>query len=72
MELAPPGSEAPFDDAAVRAHLAHFAIAAGPTEARAGAEGTGPSIYITDPDGIRIECIVNQPDLSVAAKALFA
>ena len=45
----------PFDDAAIRAHLAHFAIAAGPTEARAGAEGTGPSIYITDPDGNVVE-----------------
>lgn len=45
----------PFDDAAIRAHLARFAIAAGPTEARNGAEGTGPSIYISDPDGNTVE-----------------
>ena len=45
----------PFDDAAIRAHLARFAIAAGPTAARAGAEGTGPSIYVTDPDGNTVE-----------------
>jgi catechol 2,3-dioxygenase-like lactoylglutathione lyase family enzyme len=45
----------PFDDVAIRAHLARFAIAAGPTEARSGAEGVGPSIYITDPDGNMVE-----------------
>lgn len=45
----------PFDDAAIRAQLARFGIAAGPTEARIGAEGLGPSLYITDPDGNTVE-----------------
>jgi len=45
----------PFDDAAVRAELARFGIAAGPTARRVGAEGDGPSIYITDPDGNTVE-----------------
>jgi glyoxylase I family protein len=30
------------------------------------------SVHLTDPDGTRIECIVNQPALSEAARALFA
>ena len=44
------------------------------TELPGFGEGGGSilTVHITDPDGIRIECIVNQPDLSVAAKALFA
>jgi catechol 2,3-dioxygenase-like lactoylglutathione lyase family enzyme len=45
----------PFDEDAIRAHLARFAIAAGPTAARSGAEGVGPSIYVTDPDGNTVE-----------------
>jgi glyoxylase I family protein len=45
----------PFDEAAIRAHLARHAIAAGATEPRYGAEGRGPSIYITDPDGNVVE-----------------
>ena len=63
---APPGAEGrnvdhvclrvePFDDALIRAHLARHGVAAGPTEARSGAEGVGPSIYIADPDGNVIE-----------------
>lgn len=45
----------PFDEAALRAHLAAQGIAAGPTERRYGAEGEGPSIYITDPEGNVVE-----------------
>ena len=45
----------PFDESAIRAHLARFAIPAGPTADRNGAEGVGPSIYITDPDGNTVE-----------------
>jgi len=45
----------PFDEIAVRAHLARHGVAAGPTEARSGAEGVGPSIYISDPDGNVVE-----------------
>jgi catechol 2,3-dioxygenase-like lactoylglutathione lyase family enzyme len=45
----------PFDEAAIRAHLARHAIEAGPTQPRYGAEGEGPSIYIRDPDGNTVE-----------------
>ena len=45
----------PFDESSLRAHLAQHAVSAGPTEPRAGAEGTGPSIYIRDPDGNVVE-----------------
>jgi len=45
----------PFDEAAIRAHLASLDIAAGPTEPRDGAEGEGPSIYLSDPQGNVVE-----------------
>lgn len=45
----------PFDEPAIREHLARHDVAAGPTESRIGAEGAGPSIYISDPDGNVIE-----------------
>jgi catechol 2,3-dioxygenase-like lactoylglutathione lyase family enzyme len=45
----------PFDEAAIRAHLAGCGVAAGPTESRYGAEGEGPSIYLQDPEGNTIE-----------------
>jgi glyoxylase I family protein len=63
---APPGAEGrnldhfcfrvePFDEAAIRRDLASAGIAAGPTLSRYGAEGTGPSIYLTDPEGNTVE-----------------
>ncbi len=63
---APPGDEAhnvdhfcivitPFDDAAVRRHLAENGYEAGPAANRYGAEGDGPSIYLDDPEGNRVE-----------------
>ena len=66
MGGAPPGKEGrnvdhfcfrvePFDEAAIRAHLDRFGVASGPAEARYGAEGEGPSIYITDPEGNTVE-----------------
>ncbi len=66
MGGAPPGREgrnvdhfclriAPFDAAALRAHLARHGIEAGEVVQRYGAEGTGPSLYITDPDGNTVE-----------------
>lgn len=45
----------PFDERAIRAHLAALGIAAGPVESRYGAEGAGPSIYLSDPQGNVVE-----------------
>ena len=45
----------PFDEAAIRGHLAAHGIEAGPVELRYGAEGTGPSIYLTDPEGTVVD-----------------
>lgn len=45
----------PFDEAFIRAHLAENGIAAGETASRFGAEGSGPSIYIADPEGNTVE-----------------
>jgi len=46
---------AAFDEAAIRAHLARHGIAAGEVGQRYGADGTGPSIYVQDPDGNTVE-----------------
>jgi glyoxylase I family protein len=40
----------PFDEAAIRSHLAACGVTAGPVESRYGAEGAGPSIYLSDPE----------------------
>jgi glyoxylase I family protein len=45
----------PFDEHAIRAHLAKYGIAPGPVSQRFGADGTGPSMYIHDPDGNLVE-----------------
>lgn len=45
----------PFDESAIREHLAVHGIEAGPTRTRYGAEGSGPSIYLQDPDGNTVE-----------------
>ncbi|HUH84138.1 MAG TPA: VOC family protein [Stellaceae bacterium] len=45
----------PFDEAALRAHLAAYGVAAGEVVERYGAEGTGPSLYLRDPDGNTVE-----------------
>jgi len=45
----------PFDEAVIRAHLAQHGIAPGEVVSRYGAEGQGPSMYITDPDGNSVE-----------------
>jgi glyoxylase I family protein len=44
----------PWDEEAILAHLASHGIAA-QVEARYGAEGDGPSIYLFDPDGNGLE-----------------
>jgi len=45
----------PFDEAAIRRDLAAAGIEAGETLPRYGAEGTGPSIYLRDPEGNTVE-----------------
>lgn len=45
----------PFDEAGIRHHLLAHGVQAGPTEQRFGAEGRGPSIYVTDPEGNVVE-----------------
>lgn len=63
---APPGREGrnvdhvclrvePWDEAAIRAHLATLGLTAEASKLRSGADGTGPSFYLTDPDGNTIE-----------------
>ena len=63
---APPGKEGrnldhfcvrvePFDEVAIRRHLQDNNVEAGEVVARNGAEGVGPSIYITDPEGNVVE-----------------
>jgi len=44
-----------FDETALRAHLVGHGIACGDVVQRYGAEGTGPSLYIKDPDGNTVE-----------------
>ena len=45
----------PFDEPAIRQRLEAFGIEAGPVASRYGAQGQGPSIYITDPEGNVVE-----------------
>jgi glyoxylase I family protein len=45
----------PFDEPGIRAHLQALGIEAGPVESRYGAEGVGPSIYLSDPEGNVVE-----------------
>jgi catechol 2,3-dioxygenase-like lactoylglutathione lyase family enzyme len=45
----------PFDETLLRAHLQEHGISAGETASRYGAEGSGPSFYIEDPDGNTVE-----------------
>ncbi len=40
----------PFDEPGIRRHLEANGVDAGPTTSRYGAEGYGPSIYVTDPE----------------------
>ncbi len=45
----------PFDEAAIREQLARHGYAAGEVQQRYGAEGEGPSLYLTDPEGNVVE-----------------
>jgi len=62
----PPGKEArnvdhfalqvtPFDEAAIRVHLTRHGVPVSESGMRYGAEGTGPSVYVIDPDGNTVE-----------------
>ena len=66
MGGAPPGKEGrnldhfclrvePFDAAAIRRHLSAHGVEAGEVASRYGAEGQGPSIYVSDPEGNVVE-----------------
>ena len=63
---APPGREGrnvdhfcfriePFDEAAIRRQLEAHQVEAGAVARRNGAEGEGPSIYLSDPEGNVVE-----------------
>ena len=45
----------PFDADRIRSFLKEKSVQAGPVETRYGAEGSGPSIYLKDPEGNTIE-----------------
>ena len=62
----PPGTEGhnvahlclrvePFDEGAIRAHLASLGIESSRASSNFGAEGTGPSLYLQDPEGNTLE-----------------
>lgn len=45
----------PFDEAAIRAHLAAHGVEVAESGPRYGADGHGPSLYIRDPEGNTVE-----------------
>jgi len=45
----------PFDAAGLVSHLASHGVTASEIKERFGAEGTGPSLYLTDPEGNMVE-----------------
>jgi len=45
----------PYDESALRAHLAAHGVAIGESGSRYGAQGEGPSLYVFDPDGNMVE-----------------
>ena len=52
----------PFNEAQILAHLASFSIVPDASQTRYGAEGSGPSIYIEDPEQNVIE-LKGAPDI---------
>ena len=45
----------PFDEPAIRAHLARHGVEVAEDGQRYGADGTGPSLYVRDPEGNTVE-----------------
>ncbi len=58
----------PFDADLIAHHLAHYHVACGDVARRYGAEGVGPSIYLSDADGNTVE-LKGPPDGSETATA---
>lgn len=58
----------PFDEPAIRAELSGLGVAVGPLARRNGAQGEGPSLYISDPEGNTVE-LKGPADKAVAIKA---
>ena len=56
-----------FDEGAIRAELARAGIATDPAATRYGAEGEGPSLYVTDPEGNVVE-LKGPPDIAQGAR----
>ena len=54
-ETKPPFATLGLDHVVLRVHLAAHGIEAGEPAPRYGADGTGPSLYIKDPDGNTVE-----------------
>jgi catechol 2,3-dioxygenase-like lactoylglutathione lyase family enzyme len=46
---------ADFNEAEIHSWLAKHGVEAGPAESRYGADGEGPSIYLSDPEGNTVE-----------------
>jgi glyoxylase I family protein len=44
-----------YDEAKIRAYLTERGVAIGEAGSRYGAEGEGPSLYVTDPEGNVVE-----------------
>lgn len=45
----------PFDPGALTAHLIRHGVVPGEIKPRYGADGTGPSLYLSDPEGNTVE-----------------
>lgn len=56
----------PFDADAITGHLQAHGLQPAPVASRYGAEGQGPSIYVTDPDGNVVE-LKGPPDTASGA-----
>lgn len=54
----------PYDAPAIQAHLRAHGAEPGPIESRYGAEGQGPSIYVSDPEGNTVE-LKGPPDMGM-------
>jgi glyoxylase I family protein len=57
----------PFEGEALIGYLKAHGVPAGPVASRNGAEGRGPSVYVTDPDGNTVE--LKGPPQAVATAA---